>query len=210
MVRPEQGELFPAAPVQLALDEDGRVINIATEDIYDVDEAIDAIPWVSQTCPLMPHEYATQRACPDLSWPVLMAWLKGPESYAAFFRGYQRPNRYRDHSDGYRYWRTSSRRTQMVNRCSVDFEPPRRVAHGAVPFRWDGPPWAPNGTDLYYFASGTWLPKPDSGLTPCAGCRRASTVMGRRVTRPARGLSSSGPPETYADGALPTTATHEL
>lgn len=175
MVRSEQGELFPSPPLRLGLDEAGRVVDMATGEIYDVDDAIAAIPWVTQTCPLMPHEYATQRACPGLSWPVIAAWVHGPGSYLAFFRGYARPNRYRDHSDGHRYWRTSARRTQMVNRCSMDFEPPRRVADGAVRLPWVGPPWAPTGADLYYRVAGKWLPKPNSGLTPCAACRRVSS-----------------------------------
>lgn len=64
MVGSERGELFRGPPLHLGLDDAGRVVDMATGEIYDVDEAIAAIPWVTQTCPLMPHQYATQRACP--------------------------------------------------------------------------------------------------------------------------------------------------
>ena len=58
--------------------------------------------------------------------------------HLAYFRGYQRPNRYWDF-DGRRYWRTSSGGpggvTHMLNRCLFsDAEPPRRVDQGAQPW----------------------------------------------------------------------------
>ncbi len=61
-----------------------------------------------------------------------------PDSFLAYFRGYQRPNRYWEAPDGLRYWRTRFE----LNRCTLDsVEPPRRVDQGAKPIRdWVGPP----------------------------------------------------------------------
>ena len=69
-----------------------------------------------------------------------------PDSFDAYFGGYQRPMRYLE-LGGLRYWRTSLHGTHVLNRCTLDsVEPPRRVADGARPLQWDGPPWATNGS----------------------------------------------------------------
>jgi hypothetical protein len=65
-----------------------------------------------------------------------IAIAKHPDSYLAYFRGYQRPNRYWDF-EGRRYWRTANGGprgiTHMLNRCLFsDAEPPRRVDQGAA------------------------------------------------------------------------------
>ena len=70
-------------------------------------EAIAALPWVDQLCPLMRHQYAVLRKSPTSAWYALDAMIRdSPDSYLAYFRGYRRPNRYWDGPDGLRYWRT--------------------------------------------------------------------------------------------------------
>lgn len=141
----------------------------------DVDLAgvIGALPWVQQLCPLMPHEYAVLRDSPDWAWFALDATIRHSlQSYLAYFRGYQRPNRYWDGPDGLRYWRTRFE----LNRCTVDsVESPRRVDEGAQPIPdWVGPPYAPNGANLYVRESdGKWWPRFEgTSLQPCRACRR--------------------------------------
>jgi hypothetical protein len=141
---------------------------------FDVLEAAKALPWVDQLCPLMPHQYAVQMRSPEMAFRVLEAMVaKSPESYRAYFRGYQSPNRYWDAPDGLRYWRT-----RELNRCDPDsVEPLRRVEDGAKPIKdWDGPPWTPNGIGIYLQApNGKWWPTQEalaSGFQPCRACSR--------------------------------------
>ena len=116
---------------------------------HDVLEATNRLPWVAQTCPLMPHDYAHQRKSDPIAYAVVERILKAsnPESYRAYFRGYQSPNRYWEAPDGRRYWLTKF----MINRCWPDsVEPLRRVDQGARPAsHWDGPPWTPSGLGRY-------------------------------------------------------------
>jgi hypothetical protein len=130
---------------------DGRVVS-DTGEFYDLREAIEQVPWVKAKMYPPPHEYVVFGRCPTLPWEVVScAIAKDPDSYLAYFRGYQRPMRYLDF-EGRRYWRTASRGaggvTHMLNRCLFDdAEPPRRVDQGAVPIRdWVGPPWELNGS----------------------------------------------------------------
>ena len=63
-------------------------------DAVDVVEAIRALCWVDQLCPLMRHQYAVLRKSPAWAWYALDAMIRdSPDSYLAYFRGYQRPNR---------------------------------------------------------------------------------------------------------------------
>lgn len=138
---------------------------------YDILKAIDALHWVHQLCPLMPHDYAVLFKSPHASW-LAVDWMLGhsADSYRAYFRGYPRPNRYWDGPDGMRYWRTG----MMLNRCEPDsVEPLRLVADGAAPIKdWDGPPWAPNHSRLYTKeADGKWWPRfSGTDLKPCKAC----------------------------------------
>ena len=141
----------------------------------DILNAIAALPWVDQLCPLMRHQYAVRRRSPLSAWEALDAMIRdSPDSYLAYFRGYQRPNRYWDGPDGLRYWRTRFE----LNRCTPDsVEPPPRVDEGAQPIPdWVGPPHAPNCSNLYERdAGGRWLPGRrffDAGYGPCRGCQR--------------------------------------
>jgi hypothetical protein len=144
---------------------------------HDVLEAIAGLPWVKQLCPLMPHEYAHQSKADPLAYAVVEHMLKAanPDTYRAYFRGYQSPNRYWDAPDGQRYWLTK----MMINRCWPDsVEPLRLVSEGAKPApTWDGPPWAPDGIGIYEpDGKGRWWPTEAAladGFQPCRACRRA-------------------------------------
>jgi hypothetical protein len=124
----------------------------------------------------MPHEYVVQGKSDPLQYAVLEAMVRpdNPESYRAYFRGYQSANRYWEAPDGLRYWSTRF----MLNRCEPDsVEPLRRVSQGARAIRdWDGPPWAPNGSGIYQRAAdGRWWPTLAalaSGYQPCRSCQR--------------------------------------
>jgi hypothetical protein len=154
---------------------DARTVHGADGAEYDVLEAIDALPWVDQLCPLMPHQYAVLRKSPESAWFALDAMIRSsPDSFLAYFRGYEHPNRYWQGPDGLRYWRTRFE----LNRCTLDsVETPRRVDDGAVPIAgWVGPPHAPNGAGLYSKESdGRWWPCFEgTGLQLCRACARQS------------------------------------
>lgn len=154
---------------------DSRTVRGEDGREYDVLDAIAALPWVRQLCPVMPHEYAVVFKSPGWAWNVLNAMVKSsnPETYRAYFRGYSKPNRYWEAPDGLRYWRT-----RELNRCEPDsVEPLRRVDAGAKPILdWDGPPWAPNGNGKYQQdARGSWWPTASAladGYQPCRACQR--------------------------------------
>jgi hypothetical protein len=46
---------------------------------YDVLVAIESLPWVSQLCPLMPHQYVVRAKAPDWAWNALEASLEPDE-----------------------------------------------------------------------------------------------------------------------------------
>jgi hypothetical protein len=93
------------------------------------------------------HQYAVRHDSPVEEWQAVAAAVQErPEGFGAYFRGCREPNRYWEFED-WRYWRTSSRSAQMLNRCTLDsVESRRRVADGAEPIDWQGPPWAPFGS----------------------------------------------------------------
>ena len=137
--------------------------------------AVEVLPWIKQLCPQMPHEYAVLFKSPGWAWHTLDAMVSAhnPETYRAYFRGYQRPNRYWEAPDGLRYWRTG----MMINRCEPNsVEPLRRVSDGARPIKdWDGAPFAPNGIGLYQHEKSGWWPTQaalDAGYQPCRACQR--------------------------------------
>jgi hypothetical protein len=123
----------------------------------------------------MPHDYAHKFKSDPLAYAVVERMLKAdnPESYKAYFRGYQSPNRYWDAADGRRYWLTKF----MINRCWPDsVEPLRRVDQGAKAITaWDGPPWAPDGIGLYERRASGWWPTAaalEGGYQPCKACQK--------------------------------------
>lgn len=161
---------------------DSRTVRDEHGRDHDLLEAIAVLPWVCQTCPVMPHEYVHKfnKRTDPLAYDVVDRMLKAsnPESYRAYFRGYQSPNRYWEAPDGRRYWLTM----YMINRCWPDsVEPLRRVDQGAKAIPdWDGPPWAPNGSGLYArSAKRKWWPTEAAladGYRPCASCHRKGPI----------------------------------
>jgi hypothetical protein len=127
--------------------EDGRVINAVTRAPYDLEEAIAVTEWITARPGTMPaHQYSILGRTQTWAWDVIATTIHWhPDSYLAYFRGYQRPMRYLDLPE-HRYWRTAARNergvTHMLNRCTFDsVEPPRRVDEGAGPMPWSGDPW---------------------------------------------------------------------
>jgi hypothetical protein len=150
---------------------------------YDALDAIRALPWTAQLCPLMRHEYSIWKQGPEWAWNVLSSMLlaQNPDSFRAYFRGYQSANRYWDAPDGLRYWRGRFE----IDRGQPDGVGQRRAADGGRPRKdWDGPPHAPDGIGLYdRDDQGKWWPTEaalSSGYQPCASCslmQRKSTIV---------------------------------
>jgi hypothetical protein len=141
---------------------------------HDVRSAIDQLPWTRQWCPFMPHEYAILGKSPESAWYLLDAMIRlSPRSYGAFFRGYERANRYWEAPDGRRYWRS---RFEIDRWDAADSDGLRRRDDGAHAIKdWDGPRWAPNGAGYYLPQPGTsrWWPSPKffaEGYQPCRAC----------------------------------------
>jgi hypothetical protein len=129
--------------------EDGQVRDDAGR-VYDVREAVDALPWQTALASSgSPHQYVVQRKSPIEAWDVLAtAIAQHPDSFLAYHAGYRRPNRYWEFA-GWRYWRTSSGGpggvTHMLNRCRPDSDVLRPLEAG--PADWGGgPPWLPHGS----------------------------------------------------------------
>jgi len=130
-----------------------------------------------------PHQHVVQARCPAAEWALLDAAIAtSPDSYLAYFRGYQWPMRYWEF-EGRRYWRTSSRGpergvTHMLNRCLFDdAEPPRRVDQGAAPITdWARPPVGAQRIALARVVGAG--PGRRASLSP----RPRSDVAGSRVT----------------------------
>lgn len=141
---------------------------------YDVLDAIEQLPWVRQLCPFMPHEYAILRKSPEQAWYVVEAMTRlSPNTYRAFFRGYQSTNRYWPAPDGQRYWRF---RFELDRWDAADTTDLRRKDEGAHAIKdWHGPRWAPNGGGYYEGSPGKWRPSAKffaEGYQPCKMCQR--------------------------------------
>jgi hypothetical protein len=156
-----------------------------SESRDDFEAAVEALPWIAMPCPSMPHEYAVQSKSPAWAWNVIFELVshRNPDTYRAYFRGYQSANRYWDAPDGRRYWYTRF----MLNRCDpASVEPPRRVDEGAKRIGdWEGPPWAPNHSGLYErdpVVPRWWIPTAavrGAGYRPCRSCERRLRQLGR-------------------------------
>ncbi len=125
----------------------------------------------------MRHEYSIWGQGPEWAWNVLSSMLLGrnPDSFRAYFRGYQSANRYWDAPDGLRYWRGRFE----IDRGQPDGAGLRLVEEGAKPTKdWDGPPYAPNGIGLYDLDDkGRWWPTEAalaSGYLPCSSCEQTN------------------------------------
>jgi len=156
---------------------DARTVRGPDRREHDVLDAIRALPWRPQLCPLMRHEYSIWGQGPEWAWNVLSTMLlaRNPASFRAYFRGYPSANRYWDAPDGLRYWRGRFE----IDRGQPDGVGLRRLDHGAKRVEdWDGPPWAPDGIGLYdRDEKGRWWPTEaalDSGYLPCASCEQTN------------------------------------
>lgn len=148
---------------------------------HDVLDAIAALPWTAQLCPLMRHEYSVWKKGPEWAWNVVSAMLLAAnrDSFRAYFRGYQSANRYWDAPDGLRYWRGRFE----IDRGRPDGAGLRRVDEGGRVIKdWDGPPYAPSGIGLYeQDVNQRWWPTETAlagGYLPCASCEQTN----RRTT----------------------------
>jgi hypothetical protein len=154
---------------------DERTLTDGAGKLHDVVSAIDELHWTRQWCPFMPHEYAILSKSPEDAWYLVEAMIRlSPKSYRAFFRGYERANRYWEAPDGRRYWRS---RYEIDRWDASNNEGLRRVDEGAHQIKdSDGPRWAPNGEGYYVPQPGTkrWWPSPkffSEGKVACLGCR---------------------------------------
>jgi len=152
---------------------DARTVRAPDGREHDVLDAIQALPWKAQLCPQMRHEYSIWGKGPEWAWNVLSSMLlaKNPDSFRAYFRGYNPAHRYWVAPDGLRYWRGR----YEIDRGQPDGAGLRRVDEGAKPSRdWDGPPFAPDGIGLYDKDDrGRWWPTEaalSSGYQPCSSC----------------------------------------
>ncbi len=163
---------------------DARTVRGPDGRTHDVLDAIQALPWTAQLCPLMRHEYTIWKKGPEWAWNVLSSMLlaRNPDSFRAYFRGYQSANRYWDAPDGLRYWRG--------NRFEIDRGQPdgaglRRVDAGGKPAKdWAGPAHAPDGIGLYeQDEKGRWWPTEaalEAGYQPCRVVRTDEQEDGHR------------------------------
>jgi hypothetical protein len=123
----------------------------------------------------MRHEYTIFGKGPEWAWNVLSAMLgaANPDSFRAYFRGYQSANRYWDAPDGLRYWRGRFE----IDRGQADDAGLRRVdAGGSRAEEWAGPLHAPDGIGLYeQDERGRWWPTQAAlaaGYLPCRSCEQ--------------------------------------
>jgi hypothetical protein len=109
--------------------------------IADLKSVVARLPWRNSSLapcePRMPaHQYIV---VPDLDERALQTCRtfdliadEHPDSYLVYFRGSQRPTRYLETGDGWRYWKVSIRRRSWSHRQRLDAnELPRRVDEGA-------------------------------------------------------------------------------
>jgi hypothetical protein len=179
--------------LSLQFDDQLRIVNADTGEVYDVAAVAARLPWrmeggrAPRPQPTMPrHEYIVRGRCDDGDWDVLyFAVQKHPGSYRAYFRGYLSPMRYWELGDGYRYWVTAIRGVVMLNRCTLDsVEPPRRVDEGAKPRRdWDAL--------VPYWPEGYWAP---FGSPPGTAERNRALAHALRPGAACWALRSDGTP----------------
>ena len=153
----------------------------------------------------MRHEYSIWGKEPEWAWNVISSMLlaRNPDSFRAYFRGYQSANRYWDAPDGLRYWRGRFE----IDRGQPDDAGLRRVAAGAKAAKdWEGPGCARRyrpvraGRERRVVAD---RGRAGSGFQPCRACeltnRKAAIVATprslprRRIHRDRRG--AVGPSE---------------
>jgi hypothetical protein len=143
-------------------------IAVDSGEVYEFDEAAARLPWRNNVLaphePRMPaHQYVVVQSAVLEDCRILEFIIDHhPETYSAYFRGYQHPTHYLE-VGGLRYWRSSLNRRWFVNRCRPDScEPPRRVDQGARPIppeEWGAkyPSWPQgSGSGAERTSSGEW------------------------------------------------------
>ena len=140
----------------LALAPEGyAAIDVRSGELHELSQLAARLPWRDSVLapqePRMPaHQYVVVERTVLEDCRVLEFIIDHhPETYAAYFRGYQHPTRYLE-VGWLRYWRTRLNKTSFVNRARLDScEPPRRVDQGARPIppeEWAAKPWFPQGS----------------------------------------------------------------
>ena len=128
-----------SAKLNLVLTQDAQVSNKDTGEVYDVAAAAARLPWVDfhwgggRGMPR--HQFVALGKAHDRAWDALddRAWdvldfviRKHPDSYRAYFRGYQYQMRYWELGN-WRYWRMSWR----AFGCSIDLRSTRSSPRAA-------------------------------------------------------------------------------
>jgi len=153
-------------------------IDVRSGEIHELSQVASRLPWRDSVLaphePRMPaHQYVVvQRTVLEDCRILEFIIDHHPETYGAYFRGYQHPTCYLE-VDELRYWMSRLNEKLFVNRSRLDScEPPRRVDQGARPIpreEWRAKPWFPQGSGY-----GEW--KPGSGES-------SSSYRARRATR---------------------------
>jgi hypothetical protein len=134
-------------------------IDTATGKLHEFAELADKLRWrwieviPDELRQMPPHQYVDGHKLRPEEVPVarMLEFVIAyhPESYLAYFRGYQQHNRYLEIGDGWRYWRasfgTSCPHRQRLDAC----EPPWRLDEGARPIppeEWGAEPSWPQGS----------------------------------------------------------------
>ena len=171
----------------------------------------DFIP--GERCQMPPHQYVDGHTLRPDEIPVarMLEFVidHHPESYLAYFRGYQQHNRYLEIGDGWRYWRVWLG-ASCPHRQRLDAsETPRRLDEGARPIppeEWGAEHWWPQGSGYgdWKRERGEWVlhpkhpppPPPPQPQRPRGIC----SVCGRSVI-----LKMSGELRAHRDphGELP-------
>src|SRR5215213_9239315 len=146
------------------------VFDVSTGDRHEFAELPDKLPWRWNDFPpheprMPPHQYVDGHHLGPEEAPVarMLEFIiaKHPESYTAYFRGYQSATRYLEIGDGWRYWRVWIGGASFPHRQRLDAaEPPRRVDEGAKkipPERYGAQhPYWPSGYGEWKKEEGEW------------------------------------------------------
>lgn len=166
--------------MNIALAPEGyAVIDLSTEDRHEFAELADKLRWRWNDFPpheprMPPHQYVDcHKLSPDdvpLARMLLFIIAEHPESYRAYFRGYQTPTRYLETGDGWRYWQAwigcSSPHRQRIDASELV----RRVDQGAKPIppeEWGAKyPYWPSGYGEWKKEQGEWVFHPEGPPAP--------------------------------------------
>ena len=166
----------------IALAPDGyAAIDSATGKLHEFSELADKLRWrwidsiPGELRQIPPHQYVDGHKLRPEEVPVarMLEFVinNHPESYLAYFRGYQQYNRYLEIGDGWRYWVVFFG-ASLPHRQRLDAsEPPRRLDEGATPIppeEWGANPWWPQGSGWgkWRKEQGKWVLHPEDPPPP--------------------------------------------